>query len=152
MFSKTHRIYVDTSVFGGCFDKEFETPSKTFFEKVRSGDFALVLSDVTLIELRSAPKSVVGLLDSIPDEFLEQIPFSDEIGTLCDAYVSAGIVGKASVQDAEHVASATVAEVDLVVSWNFRHIVHFEKIAGYQGVNLIHGYPPIRIYSPMEVI
>ena len=37
MFSKTHRIYVDTSVFGGCFDKEFETPSKTFFEKVRYG-------------------------------------------------------------------------------------------------------------------
>jgi len=62
MFSKIPRIYVDTSVFGGCFYKEFETPSKAFFEKVRSGEFVLVLSDVTLIELRSAPEHVAQLL------------------------------------------------------------------------------------------
>ncbi|HNT34948.1 MAG TPA: hypothetical protein PKH07_08125 [bacterium] len=42
------------------------------------------------------------------------------------------------------IASARIAGVDLEVSWNFKHIVHFEKRAGYQGVNLIHGYPAIR--------
>ena len=54
--------------------------------------------------------------------------------------------------DAEHIASASVAEVDFVVSWNFKHIVQFEKIAGYQAVNLLNGYREIRIYSPKEVV
>ena len=63
-----------------------------------------------------------------------------------------GVVGKAAKRDAEHIAAATIAEVDLIVSWNFKHIVHYEKISGYQGVNLLEGYDAIRIFSPLEVI
>ena len=37
-------------------------------------------------------------------------------------------------------------------SWNFKHIVHFEKIAGYQGVNSLRGYRSPKIYSPREVV
>lgn len=40
----------------------------------------------------------------------------------------------------------------MVVSWNFRHIVHYEKIAGYNAVNILHGYKPVLIYSPKEVV
>ncbi len=54
--------------------------------------------------------------------------------------------------DAEHIAAATIAEVDIVVSWNFRHIVNFDKILKYEGVNLQHRYKPLRIHSPKEVI
>lgn len=49
-------------------------------------------------------------------------------------------------------AAASVADVDMIVSWNFKHIVHFEKIRGFHGINLIKGYRMIEIYSPKEVI
>jgi hypothetical protein len=61
-------------------------------------------------------------------------------------------VGPASFADAEHIACASVAAVDLIVSWNFRHIVHFDKIRGYHAVNLVNGYNAIPIYSPKEVV
>jgi len=61
-------------------------------------------------------------------------------------------VTQSSRSDAEHIASASVADVDFVVSWNFKHIVHYDKISGYQAVNLLNGYRQIRIYSPREVI
>lgn len=77
---------------------------------------------------------------------------SEEIAELAAAYVALGVVGEASRLDAEHIASATVADVDLIVSWNFKHIVHFEKIRGYHAVNLLHGYREIAIHTPREVI
>ncbi len=62
------------------------------------------------------------------------------------------MVGPSAQEDAEHVASASVANVDLIVSWNFRHIVHFDKIGGYHGVNLLQGYKPVNIHTPTQVI
>ena len=61
-------------------------------------------------------------------------------------------MGPASTNDAAHIAVATISNVDLVVSWNFKHIVHFEKIGGYEGVNSLLGYRSPRIYSPREVV
>jgi hypothetical protein len=67
-------------------------------------------------------------------------------------YIQAGIVNKKSLQDALHVAVATIAKSDLIVSWNFKHIVHFDKIPKYNAINLLNGYNNIGIYSPLEVI
>ena len=80
------------------------------------------------------------------------IEFSEEIADLRDEYIKAGIVGASCKADAEHIASASVSDVDFVVSWNFKHIVHYDKISGYQAVNLMNGYREIKIYSPREVI
>ena len=71
---------------------------------------------------------------------------------LREAYIEAGVLGQGSIADAEHIASAPVAKVDFVVSWNFKHIVHYEKIHGFQAVNLSKNYKAIRIYSPKEVV
>lgn len=146
------RVYVDTSVFGGCFDEPFREASLRFFDMVRRGELRLVASSTTLRELADAPLSVRGLLEGLPPDSIEWVEWSDEIGALRDAYLEARVVGSASLLDAEHVATATVAGVDLVVSWNFRHIVHFQKIEGYNGVNLLCGYRGIRIHSPLEVV
>lgn len=50
-----------------------------------------------------------------------------------------------------HIALATVADVDLLVSWNFKHIVRFDKIRLFNAVNLEQGYKPLAIHSPREV-
>lgn len=145
-------MYADTSVFGGCFEEKFSHASTRFFEQVRDGAFVLVVSDVTLEELDPAPQFVSSVLNTVPAQHLERIVSSDDSRRLQSAYMVAGVVGPACGNDAAHIAVATVALVDIIISWNFKHIVHFEKIIGYEGVNAIHGYRSPRIYSPYEVI
>ena len=149
---KPLRIYADTSVFGGCFDEEFEAESVRFFDEVRQGRFVVVVSNVTLDELELAPDQVRGVLAGLPLEQVEIVSTSPESDGLRKAYLDAAVVGPASSNDAAHIAVATVSNVDMVVSWNFKHIVHFEKIGGYEGVNSLRGYRSPRIYSPREVV
>ena len=146
------RVYADTSVFGGCFDPEFRVASEAFFRQVQAGRFALVIAAVVLRELDSAPGHVQEMLAQLPKENVETIELSEEVRRLRDAYVEMRVVGPASVDDAEHVASASVAGVDLFLSWNFKHIVRFDKITGFQAVNMLCGYRPIAIHSPREVV
>lgn len=150
--AKKLRIYVDTSVFGGCFDEEFMKESLALFEEIKSGKFILVISSVTTQELSQAPETVRQVLANLPPERVEIISDSPDILQLRDAYLTAQVVGPACLKDAQHIAAASVAMVDLVVSWNFKHIVHYDKINGYHGINLLYGYRPIPIYSPKEVV
>jgi hypothetical protein len=149
---KPLRVYADTSVFGGCFDEKFQIESVRFFEEVRQGLFVVVVSNVTLDELALAPDAVRGVLANLLPEQVEIVSTSPESDGLRNAYLEAGVVGPASSNDAAHIAVATTSNVDLVVSWNFKHIVHFEKIGGYEGVNSLLGYRSPRIYSPREVV
>jgi len=146
------RAYADTSVFGGCADAEFAEVSRAFFREVAAGRFVLLVSDAVVRELALAPEPVQAVLQNLKPDAVEMLRFSEEIGRLRDAYVGAGVLSPASINDAEHIAFASVALADLLVSWNFKHIVHFERIAGFEAVNLLHGYRPVRIHSPREVV
>ncbi|MBI5244088.1 MAG: PIN domain protein [Elusimicrobia bacterium] len=149
---KRLRIYVDTSVFGGCFDEEFAESSKRFFEEARQGRYRIVISDVTVREIQKAPAEIVNFFLAQPDESMERIELSSEAIAVRDRYVREGILSPMRLDDAAHVALATVAEVDIIVSWNFKHLVHFEKIRQYNAVNLSLGYRGIEIRSPKEVV
>jgi hypothetical protein len=146
------RVYPDTSVFGGCFDDEFGEASREFFRRVAAGTFLVVLSDTTLLELQAAPERVRRVVVDLPPEMVRIVRNSAEVRVLRDAYLAAGVVAESARRDAEHVAAATVGDVDLLVSWNFRHVVNYARIDGYNGVNLLHGYRAVRIFSPREVI
>ena len=132
--------YADTSVFGGVFDEGFDEASKTFFQQVKEKRFQLVISPIVQKEIKLAP------------EYADFIAISEEALLLRQAYLDAGIVTEKSTADALHVALATVAKCQLIVSWNFKHIVHFQKIPLYRAINTIKGYAEINIYSPPEVI
>ena len=149
---KQLRLYADTSVYGGCFDKEFAEHSLKLVDEIRRGRFLLLVSDTVLLELDVAPPHVQSLLAELREIPHEQIEPRQEILALRNAYVAAGVVGPASLLDAEHIANATVAGADLIVSWNFRHIVHFDKIRAYNAVNLMHGYAQVDIRTPEEVV
>jgi hypothetical protein len=149
---KRLRIYVDTSVFGGPFDEEFSEPSRRFFEEARQGRYSLLISDVTMREIQKGPPDVRRFFLALPEAQMERVIMTHEAVMLRDRYIEAGILAPARLDDAAHVALATVAEADLIVSWNFRHLVHFEKVRQYNAVNLILGYKSIEIRSPQEVI
>jgi predicted nucleic acid-binding protein len=149
---KKLRIYLDTSVFGGCFDDEFAEESTALIEMVKRSDIQLVVSELLFRELENAPEDVRELAGGLPDENIEAVMLDDESESLRDAYLNAKVVGPAHRNDAMHVALATVAKVDMIVSWNFKHIVHYEKMRGFNAVNLRKGYMPIEIHCPAEVV
>ena len=145
------RIYIDTSVVGGCFDDEFATESKALFDDVVAGKAKLLLSDVVIAELEDAPKRVRAVLAGIDPESVEYVPITEEVEALRDGYLEHGVVGVSHIGDATHVAAATVARADAIVSWNFRHIVRLDRIRAYNAVNLLQGYGILTILSPREV-
>jgi predicted nucleic acid-binding protein len=145
-------IYVDTSVFGGCFDDEFSKESKAFFELVRKGNFTLYISDVVLSELEGAPQEVQDVLLSIPEKYINTVEIDEEIVVLRNEYIKSGVLTKKWIDDATHVAAATVARVDAIISWNFRHIVRLDKMKEYNQINLLNGYGILTITTPREVV
>ena len=145
------RVYADTSVYGGVFDEEFAKPSRAFFDRVREGRFHLIISAIVLNEISPAPEEVRALLDEVLP-LAEVVGISDEALTLQRAYLDHGIVTPKSADDALHVALATTGGCAMIVSWNFRHIVHYQKVPLYNAVNTLYRRAILEIRSPLEVI
>ena len=145
------RVYADTSVYGGVFDNKFASPSRAFFDRVEQDRFQLVVSALVADELSKAPPHVREWFSQFrPDA--DDAPITPQAVALREAYLQAEIVTPKSMNDALHVALATVSECAIIVSWNFRHIVHFRKVPLYNAVNVLHHYAAIDIRSPQEVI
>jgi hypothetical protein len=146
------RIYIDTSVLGGCEDAEFQKFSQRLMGHFKEGSFILVLSNLTVQELAAAPKQVRARLMEVPEEHIEVLQLDLEAMDLAEAYISEGVISEKLRADAQHIAIATVGRVDVLVSWNFKHIVNLHRIHGYNSVNLRRGYPMIEIRAPQEVL
>jgi len=146
------RVYIDTSVIGGCLDNEFDKWSKLLFDEFRSGIKIAVVSDLTLRELEESLGEVRQILSGLPSEFIEYVFLTDEALTLADAYITHGVVTEKYLIDAQHIAIATIERVDVLVSWNFKQIVNLDRIRKFNAVNLMQGYHLLEIRSPMEVL
>lgn len=145
------RIYTDTSVLGGCEDDEFREFSRRLLHVFERGALTLVLSELTIRELEGAPDAVRFALGRVPVDHIETLPLSPEAEELASAYIAEGAIGARMQADALHIALATVARVDVLVSWNFKHIVNLQRIHAYNAVNLKRGYPLLEIRTPREV-
>ena len=146
------RYYLDTSVFGGYFDIEFEEKTKKLFAQIGDKGDRILYSELTKNELINAPRKVKVFVNSLPDDLIEYVEIVDEALDLADIYISENVVGKTSREDCIHIALATIFKADVLVSWNFKHIVNLNRIRGYNSVNLKSGYPIIEIRSPLELI
>jgi len=145
------RVYVDTCVFGGTLDKEFALATARFFEMVRDGRYHLVISSLVVSEISVAPQQVLDLFNNL-QEYLTVVDPDEATLKLQRGYLNAGIVSPKWSGDALHVALATTSGCDLIVSWNFQHLVNYRRIKKYGMVNTAHGYPPIAIHTPEEVL
>ena len=143
------RVYVDTSVIGGCEDEEFREASQRLIERCAQGEVTLVISEDTVEELKGAPRAVQNILQEIANP--EAMDITDEVEKLASRYIQHGALTEKMRADARHIAAATVAEVDVLVSWNFRHMVNIRRIQQYNDVNRQMGYGPIEIRSPREL-
>jgi predicted nucleic acid-binding protein len=148
----TQRFYFDTSVFGGMFDTEFEEETTLLFEKVKLGQIVCVYSNLTESELANAPHKVQQFFESISQEHTQTVNVTPAALALAQTYIDEKVVGQTSLDDCIHIAVATLSKVDILVSWNFKHIVNVYRIRGYNSVNLRLGYSTLEIRSPKEIV
>jgi predicted nucleic acid-binding protein len=148
---KTQRIYLDTSVIGGCFDAEFAPWSNGLFNDISNGLFTPATSDIVSAELFYAPKEVKGKYQEFMQFHPDILEVNSNVEMLSDAYIGHQILSEKFKNDMLHIALASVHNVDILVSWNFKHIVHYDKIVKFNAVNLEYGFRQLMILSPREV-
>lgn len=134
------KFYLDTSVFGGIYDSEFEEETTLLFEKIALGQVKCIYSNLTEKELMNAPERVLAFFNNLKNEHKEKVEVSAEALKLAKTYVDEKVVGETSLDDCIHIAVATLHKVDILVSWNFKHIVNVYRIRGYNSVNLKLGH------------
>ena len=149
---KKLRVYIDTSVVGGYFDAEFEEWSRALVNDFRSSKYQAVVSNVVSKEIDAAPEFVQALYAEMLSWPAEIVTVDEEALSLVSQYKEHGVLSNRFLEDMLRIALATIAEVDVLVSWNFKHIVRLDKIRLFNAVNLEQGYKPLTIYSPREVI
>lgn len=146
------RFYIDTSVIGGVFDIEFKEHSTILMDLVKHGHVIAVISEVTESELMKARKEIRDYYTSLPKEFIEYVELTEDAVLLADSYIRDNVVGKTSRNDCLHIGIATISRVDILVSWNFKHIVNIYRIRGYNSVNIKLGFPALEIRSPKDIV
>jgi len=149
---KKQRLYLDTSVFGGMHDEEFKDYTEPLFEQIKNSDFLIIYSNVTEQELENAPDRIRETTKLLPENSTEYVKSDIETANLAKKYIDEGIVGATSYADCLHIALATIHNANILISWNFKHIVNVLRIVGYNSVNIAEGYKQIDIRSPRELI
>ncbi len=146
------RIYIDTSVIGGCFDEEFAEWSNKLFELIKTGYITALISEVTTLEIEPAPINIKNKLKELPAHNVEFIEITEEAEYLASKYIENKAISKKFQEDALHIAIATINKADVLVSWNFKHIVNLRRIRLYNSINLVNNYQQTEIRTPREVI
>lgn len=145
------RIYIDTSVLGGCFDEEFAVWSNGLVRDFRAGRLIPVLSDVTAAEVHEAPEAVRELHREMLALAGGVLPVTPAVLSLVASYKERQVLSAKFTADMTHIALATIAQVDALVSWNFKHIVRLDRIRLFNATNVELGYRALNILSPREV-
>jgi predicted nucleic acid-binding protein len=144
-----NRVYVETSVISGMLDSnDHPTKAQPFWDAVFDGRIRVVLSDVLDDELKKAPDNVKEFYRQIPEIHIEWIVSTSESKTLAERYIKAGILTLNHFTDCEHVALAMLSSVDVLVSWNSKHIVKENRIRRFNDVSIGFGCDGIKILTP----
>jgi hypothetical protein len=144
------RVYLDTSVFGGYYDEEFADITRPFFELIFSKQITPLLSVTLIAEIADAPPQVRALLSEVLP-FGEPLPLTPGAVRLQEAYLQHKVVSAKYIDDALHVAQATVAHAQVLTSWNFRHMLHPKRTRLFNAINLVEGYGFLTIMSPFDL-
>ena len=150
------KFYLDTSVFGGLFDKEFEEDTTKFFKYVEEINAEVFYSNITIRELERAPNKIKDLIKKLEEDGkikITRINTNDEVETLAKNYIQEGALTKKCEEDARHIALASIyGGINALVSWNFKHMVNFIRIQQYNYINIKLNYKSIDIRTPKETI
>jgi predicted nucleic acid-binding protein len=151
------KIYIDTSVFNFALTDKPELilqkrSTLDLFSAIKDGRYEAFISDAVTAEINNAPQDIaVKLRDKVKEISPEKLTLNEEAEKLAGQYISQGIIPAKYENDAFHIAIATVNDLDIIVSWNFKHIVKLKTKHGVIAINALLNYKAIEIVSPLEV-
>lgn len=153
---KKLKIYLDTSVISHL--KADDVPDRMaktleFWNYLAKGDYDSYISELVIAEVNNCPEPKKSFLESK----MQQVPFialeiDNEVITLAEKYMEENLFPKRYRDDAIHIALASVYGCNVVVSWNFKHMVKIKTILGVNGVNKLMGYADIQIVTPEIIV
>jgi len=153
---KKLKIYLDTSVISHL--EQSDAPEKmqdtlALWKDIQAGMYNVVISDVTMAEIDRCTEPKQSLLrEKLADiHYVETIRDKESL-RLSELYFERGGLPPKSKEDALHIAIATVSECDVILSWNFRHIVNMRAIKAVESVNIQEGYRTLRIMPPTMLL
>jgi len=149
------KIYLETTLFNYYFDKDRDAHADTvkLFKEIATGKYEASTSVAVVTELRKAPAEKQTAMLALVDEYnIPILRVCEEAAKLADIYVEEGIIPLKHRMDGVHIAMATVNDLDFIISMNFQHIVKVKTERMTRAVNVLRGYRPIEIFSPMEVV
>jgi predicted nucleic acid-binding protein len=153
---KKLRIYLDTSIPNFLFAEDapdFRRVTEEFFAQ-HAQKYDLFASEVVILEIQRDPdpQHRQKLLDALRRHPITMLLADPEIERMADLYLARGIIPAKKWEDALHVAYATVHELDILLSWNFKHLANVRREALIAAVNRQEGYAQaLRLLSPLEV-
>lgn len=145
---KPPKIYVDSSVIAACCDSKYELWSKSLMENFRSDLYKPVISELIQAEIADVPEEVKVVYDELIKCAPRILEVTEKADTLADLYIDRKVLDEKYYFEALHIALATLAEVDVFVSLDHPHILHFMQVRGFVTVNLEMGLKPIQIRCP----
>lgn len=153
---KKLKIYLDTSVISHL--QAYDVPEKMaktieLWELIPNSEYSVFISDLVAAEIEecSEPKRsfLIKKMNEVP---LQIVEISDEILALAEKYISQGVFSSKYLDDATHVAAASVLGCTAIVSWNFKHMVKLKTMIGVNGMNRFMGYGELEIITPETIV
>jgi len=153
---KKPQLYLETSVWNFYFADdapEKKEITRTFFDKIRHGEYEIFISDAVIEEIGRADDEKKQLLLNIIKEYNpKRLIINEEVMELGKKYISEGAFPANKVEDAIHAAMATAYEMDALISWNLKHLSNLKKMEMINGINMKEGYfKRLELITPMEV-
>ena len=156
---KKLKIYLDTSVINFLFaddSPDFKKVTEDFFNNyVKLGKYEVFISEVVLREIENTPVASkrFKLLQIVKQYHLAILPLTDEAITLSENYLKQKVIPAKKIEDAQHIAIATCNHIDILLSWNFKHLANVNKQQLIKNLNEREGYfYPMSLITPIEVI
>lgn len=123
------------------------------WDDIQKGLYDVYISDVGVSEiLENREPKVTKLLEHLEQINFTRLAVTEEVHTYADKLLSLGILTKKSYDDCLHIGCAVVNRCNIILSWNFKHMVHIKTVNGVRSINAMLGYHGIDIYPPSMMI
>jgi len=155
---KKLRLYLETSAISYLDQLERGeqcADTHRLWEKIKDGVFEAVISDVCVAEITKCSErkrsTLFGYLSQIEYTAVEVVS-DDKTLKVARCFIDLGILKQTSYDDCQHIAAAITNECDVIVSWNFKHIVNLKTISGVKAVTALEGYTDVLICTPSVIV
>ena len=151
------KVYLDTLVISYLDQQdapEQMQETREVWERIKAGQYEVFISDVVLRELADCKEEAKRdlLIGHLAEIKYNLIAVDDDIAKLAEKIVTKGVLKQKNIDDCQHIAAAILSDCDIIVSWNFKHIVNVKTIRGIKVITTIEGYKDLLIYQPTALL